>query len=119
MTEPIEYAALAEERPTTRQIFIAWEKLRIVYIGVLAIPTILILISVLNGGRRPFGVVAFNAIVGAVTANLCYFAGPAVESYANWLGMRSTMWLRVTLFVLGTLFSLLLGVPFLIFSAAF
>jgi hypothetical protein len=43
-----------------------------------------------------------------VVANLCYFAGPIVETYIVWLGFRAA-WVRIVLFVLGTLFSCILA----------
>ncbi|NND95703.1 MAG: hypothetical protein HKN47_00070, partial [Pirellulaceae bacterium] len=48
-------------------------------------------------------------IPGAVGANLCFFAGPAIETYVSWLGYRRR-WVRIVLFVSGTLFASLLTI---------
>ena len=54
-----------------------------------------------------------RSIVGAVIANICYFAGPILETYITWLGYRGR-WLRIVLFVLGTLLSCTLALIVLI-----
>ena len=38
---------------------------------------------------------------GAIVANICYFAGPIVETYVRWLGYDGK-WVRWFLFVGGT-----------------
>jgi hypothetical protein len=105
-------ATLAEEIETeqslmgiARRTFLAWEKLRIIYVGLLAAVT-LVMIGVSGALNRP---VVFLVVGGAVFANLAYFAGPMVETYLRWLGYRRA-WLRWVMFIGGTLFSMILAV---------
>jgi hypothetical protein len=98
-----------------RRVFLAWEKLRVVYNAVLGLE-VLILIPWLYGSYVPeaegdmvdAATLWILVIEGAVIANICYFSGPLLESYVRWLGMRTPV-VRVLLFVLGTLFTLLLA----------
>ncbi len=83
-----------------RRVFLAWEKLRIAFIGILAVPTILMLAASSQVNLSLFILIGF----GAVVANVCYMAGPIFETYMQWLGIR-TLWLRATLFAAGTLFT--------------
>lgn len=91
-----------------RDSLLAWEKLRIVYIGVLAVVTIMAM--VLNGA--PSAEQALLTIECAIVANLAYFAGPIVDTYIRWLGYRRA-WPRWAMFVGGTILSILLAVAVL------
>ena len=90
-----------------REIFVAWERLRFVYVAILGVVTIGLAMSDVS---RALMSVAFwgTVFVGALVANVCYFAGPIAETYVSWLGYRAT-WLRMTLFILGTLLSCMLA----------
>lgn len=107
-TETVDYVPAESVWGIARATFLAWEKLRLVYIVTLGAATV-----ALSFVDRPLLLYSFKfwaeVGVGAVVANLCYFAGPAIETYATWLGVR-TPWIRPTLFVLGTLFTFLLAV---------
>ena len=90
-----------------RSTFLAWEKRRFIYIGVLAV------VSVAMGAVLPSTPVLtplfwMTVVVGAIPANLCYFAGPIVETYVRWLGFRVSL-LRPALFFAGTLFAAVLA----------
>ena len=92
-------------QPTTlgqigKRVFLEWEKLRLAYIGILVIFTVLI--GLPQWGNPAFWVVAF---FGAIVANVCYFLGPIVETYVTWLGLRSLA-VRWSMFILGTLFTM-------------
>ena len=80
-------------KPTFR----AWERLRIVFLILLGMLTILL------AGPN---ITRFRTLVliaeGTIVANVCYFAGPLVETYVRWLGYNS-QWLRWFLFIGGTL----------------
>jgi len=90
-----------------KSTFLAWEKLRLVYIGVLA--AITLLLAVLDPSKALASPRFWMLVIeGAVIANVCYFAGPVIETYVTWLGFRGR-WLRYSLFGLGTLFSCLLA----------
>ena len=115
-SSPVSPAA-AEDRPAAereslgtiaRRTFLAWEKLRLVYIAVLAV------FALLFGLLDPSNMLAsmrfwMFVLEGAIIANICYFAGPVIETYVFWLGFRGN-WLRIVMFVVGTLFSCVLFV---------
>lgn len=71
---PVSLGAIA------RATFLAWEKLRWLYVAVLVALTLLL--GLLGGAElftsRRFW---FVAVEGAVAANVCYLAGPAAETY--------------------------------------
>ena len=88
-----------------RAVFLAWEKLRIVYVIILCMVTLM-----LTGSTGFYNLRILRLIVeGAVVANLAYFAGPIVETYVRWLGYER-MWPRWLMFGSGTLLSIVLAV---------
>ena len=91
-------------RQIARTTFLAWERLRLIYISVLGVLTLLL-------GWGSFGVFEYwlTVAAGAVVANVCFFAGPIVETYITWLGYQGK-WLRTLLFTVGTLFTCVLAV---------
>ncbi len=63
-----------------KPVFIAWEKLRVVYVAVVG-PFCR---SVT--GPQLLKLHTFVTIAGeAILANLCFFAGPCLETYVRWL----------------------------------
>ncbi|MGI9516227.1 MAG: hypothetical protein ACR2NP_04210 [Pirellulaceae bacterium] len=93
-----------------RRIFVDWELLRILYnlilVGVVTVFVIWEGTHVLSDKR--FWI---YMVQSAVVANLCFFAGPLLESYLEFLGVRERIsWLRSILFVAGTLLSIVLAV---------
>ena len=88
-----------------RQTFLAWEKLRVVYVAVLAVITILLIAP--SGFLNPR--LLLLTAEGAVIANIAYFAGPTIETYMKWLGYDRA-WPRWVMFAGGTLFSIILAV---------
>ena len=83
-----------------KRTFIAWEKLRLLYLLICGIVTF----ASAYFSRVSFGAIEFFAaiIVGGVFANVCYFAAPVVETYMSWIGLKSQA-IRISLFVVGTL----------------
>ena len=85
-----------------QSIFLRWERLRVLYnlalVCVVLFPT---------GGTFQFPSLRELPVlaIGAVLANLCYLAGPIVEAYLAWLGLR-TRWVTAALFFGGVLVSL-------------
>lgn len=104
----IEYAdtgSTREESPkfldAAKRICIEWEKLRILYNGAL-----IALVVYLVDSTQPAMFQTFDFWVtcglGAVAANLCFFAGPLCETYLYWIGVR-TATVRWSLLLVGTL----------------
>lgn len=88
-----------------RTVFLAWEKLRVVYVIILSVVTLMLT------GTTGFSnwQVLRLIIEGAVVANVAYFAGPTIETYIRWLGYER-MWPRWLMFGSGTLLSIVLAV---------
>ncbi len=91
--------------PIARGVFLAWEKLRVVYLIILALITILLTVA---GGVLNLAIVR-TIILGAVFANVAYFAGPTVETYVRWLGYNRN-WPRWVMFICGMLISIILTI---------
>lgn len=91
-----------------RNVFLAWEKLRIIYLGILTLFTFFL---VGFSGLLNYSVV-MSIVFGAFFANVLYFAGPVIDTYIRWLGYRSS-WPRWVMFVCGTILSLLLALGLL------
>lgn len=90
-----------------RSTFLAWEKLRFLYIGLLGTFTLILC------GREIVNIeILIMVIGGAFIANVCYFAGPILETYVSWLGLKGK-WFRWLLFTVGTLFTTVLSVALL------
>ena len=88
-----------------RSVFLAWEKLRIAYVILLALITVL-----LTGVTGILNLRLLRLIVlGAVVANVAYFAGPTIETYVRWLGYNRA-WPRWFMFIGGTLISIVLTI---------
>lgn len=84
-----------------KPVFRSWEKLRVVYVGLLTLLTLVLL------GRELLTLrVLAEVVFGAIAVNVAFFAGPILETYVRWLGYRGPF-LRWVLFGLGTLFSIL------------
>lgn len=110
-------AALVAESPTetlgsiAKQTFFAWEKLRLIYVAILGVETILIGLTGDGAAWDPgFWLIV---ILCAMVANVCFFAGPILETYVRWLGFP-TKALRWVLFIAGTLFTGLLAMVCLV-----
>ncbi len=84
--------------------FLAWEKLRLLYVLILAAFTLIVV--------DPLGIFdpryTFAILGGAFVANLAYFAGPLLETYIRWLGYDRS-WPRWFFFIGGTLLSMMLA----------
>lgn len=85
-----------------RVVFLAWERLRLIYLFVLAVVTLL-----MTGAQLMQLQMLALVLGGAVMANLCFFAGPIIETYVRWLGYQRT-WVRWFLFVGGLILSMVL-----------
>ncbi len=104
-------ASLAEESMTldalARRTFLAWEKLRVLYVA------ILVAITLATAALHGLGMLAtvkfwITTGVGAVFANIAFLAGPVVETYVRWLGYRGEV-LRPILFCVGSVFACVLA----------
>jgi hypothetical protein len=79
-----------------REVFFGWERLRVVYNGVLVALT---LVCGLGSVADP----KFwsTAVFGAVLTNVCFCVGPVLEGYATWYFGRPVRVVRWGLFLLG------------------
>jgi len=103
-TKQIESASNLSE--IAKRTFLAWEKLRLAYLAILALVTVASFFVI---GNVSVGEFIFAAVFGGILANVCYFAAPMVETYIGWLGFP-TRALRIALFALGTGFTALMAV---------
>jgi hypothetical protein len=87
-----------------RRIFLRWERLRIVYNAALVV-VVMALVAILYEPEIEWALLGWRCVVGAVIANLCFFAGPAAEAYLNWLGVRNRA-VTAIFFLMGLVFSL-------------
>ncbi|MCM2373222.1 hypothetical protein [Aporhodopirellula aestuarii] len=88
-----------------RRTFLAWEKLRIAYVAILTLITVLLVGPAGFLNRR----LLLLILEGAVFANFAYFAGPTIETYVKWLGY-SRRWPRWVMFIGGTLIATILTI---------
>ena len=95
-------------RQIARRTFIAWEKLRLIYLFVLAAVT-LFLLEMFRLTTEPAA--WFDVMAGTVVANILYLLGPACETYVRWLGApaRAAIAFRVVAFVIGTMIAVVLA----------
>jgi hypothetical protein len=93
-----------------KPVFISWEWLRIVYILLLGALTMMLTIpgAIYNGSQLLTLRGLIMIAVGAIVANVCYFAGPIIETYVRWLGY-SRKWVRWFLFAGGTVLTAILA----------
>lgn len=98
------------QKPALREIVIGWERLRLLYNALLALPGILVMVTMMSD----FGMGVIEAILGAsfvaVGANLCFLLGPLLELYLRGIFRKGEplgrgRWL---IFGSGTLLSLFL-----------
>ena len=105
--DPTLVAELAPDGPTptlgriAKRVFLAWEKLRVLYIAIAGAVTLLL-------GLPHVHKIEFwgTVIVGGLVSNACFFLGPVAETYLTWLGLHAK-WLRSLLFAMGTLFTII------------
>jgi len=87
-----------------KPFFQKWEKLRSWYNVILA--TVLVVSHAPHMGvlfLEPMALLIW--LIGAVLANICFLAGPLVEAYVSWLGIRSR-YVMPLLFIGGVLISI-------------
>ena len=86
-----------------RETFLAWERLRVAYVAVLAGLCSLLALAC-GPGTYADPLFWVNCGIGAVGANLAFFAGPLAENYLGWLGVPRRP-VRFVAFAAGLLFS--------------
>ena len=125
MSNPYSSPAESSEMPITaatqpqdsldtiaRRTFLAWEKLRLIYLAICGGVTLLL---GMTGAIEGLGTWEYwqRVIAGGIFANVMYFAGPVMETYLTWLGSKS-LWPRYILFAAGTLFTVVLAIGSLV-----
>ncbi len=88
------------------EVFVAWEWLRIWYNVVLACVA-LVAILLIEPSLLLDVMILEQLAVAAIGANACFLAGPLLEGYVTWW-WRPARWLRMPVFILGTLGACLL-----------
>ena len=91
--QPLSIGAVA------RPVFLRWERLRLPYNAILAALTLW-----WHGRMLTVWMVWILLALCAFGANVCFLAGPLVESYLAWLGFRSR-WTAPALFLGGVMIS--------------
>lgn len=90
-----------EDTASARDVFLAWERRRLVYNAVLVVAT---LVGMATNARASLLDAPFRRFLlyGSVVANVLYCAGPVAEGYLAWMGAprRSA---RALVFTLGCL----------------
>lgn len=92
---------------SAREVFLAWERLRVPYNLLLLVATCFALPFAWADWVQPRRVF-LGLVFGAIVANVCFCAGPCAEGLLHLLGARRNG-ARICLFAAGTLFSLLLA----------
>ena len=96
-----------------RETFLAWERLRVVY--VLTLGGLCGTLALLCGpGTYADPAFWLDCVVAGLAANVAFFAGPVGESYAGWLGVPRRP-VRFALFGAGLAFSALLAAVCVLF----
>lgn len=101
-----------------KEVFLAWEKLRVIYNAILLLVATILLANAYWPGNDLHPDVEFSSVLikimaCAVAANALYFLGPIVESYIRWLGADGRYW-RFVFFGAGFAISLLIEVGLLV-----
>ncbi|MCW1912764.1 hypothetical protein OJ996_04220 [Luteolibacter sp. GHJ8] len=101
-----------DQRLAMREIVVGWERLRLLYNAILAVPGLLVLSAMTGEYGMPALTAVLSAVFVAVGANLCFLLGPLAELYLRGIFRRGQplgrgRWL---LFGSGTLLSLFLFV---------
>ena len=109
MDDDLATPARAATGPTAREVFLSWERYRLVYNLVLAAVAVLSL--AIDGRLELLGDGGFwwHLVMRAVGANLCFGVGPWLEGWLRLAGEDGPTVRRV-LFVLGTGLAALLTV---------
>jgi hypothetical protein len=94
---------------SARRICVEWEKMRILYNGAL-IAWVVYLVETTKPAQFESVDFWITCVVGAIAANVSFFAGPLAETYFHWIGFRHWS-IRWAILLIGTqLTALLAGV---------
>ena len=85
--------------PVAKRTFRAWEKLRLLYNGILIFICVAYAAAWSSLMNIEFWLLS---IAGAIFCNACFLLGPIVETYVAWLGYRTEK-LRLAFMIAGTL----------------
>lgn len=96
--------------PQLRKMLVSWEKLRLLYNGVLLVLGVLLLFAFFSPAflSAYWLDVMFGSLMVAVMANIAFFLGPLVEAYTTaFLGLQWRSGARVVVLLAGLIFSAL------------
>ncbi|MGF1580686.1 MAG: hypothetical protein ACFCD0_15090 [Gemmataceae bacterium] len=107
LTHSIPYDVVTDQ-PKAMDVFLAWEKLRVIYNGIVfAVP---LLFSIIDASRgHDFVRSLYSRLLKAILlANVCFCCGPVLEGYIVWLFKADRKLCRKWLFLGGFLMSLVM-----------
>ncbi len=91
-----------------RDIVIGWERMRILYNIILFLVGVTAIFVMMRAPYFELAEVILPAIMFGIFANICFCAGPTTETYIRVIfNTQDVKTLRLSLFILGTLFSLI------------
>ena len=92
---------------TVKQVFLRWERWRVAY-NLTLVGLVIALAIAWGDANSNWSRLAIECVLGAIVANLCYFAGPAADAYLRWLGVEYRA-IAPCLFACGLLFTMWLA----------
>ena len=118
-------ATLVNNRSQTEDRFhdvgktvVAWERLRLIYNIVMGVFVAAVVGFSQALIARDYRQVLAEIAAGGVAANLCFCAGPIVDGYLTWFGIRNR-WVTIILFIAGTILTMLLALVVIVFPMIF
>ena len=109
-------APFPDQKPALRELVLAWERFRLLYNALLALPGLLILFTLITMESAGVVEVLVMGILVAIGANVCFLLGPVTELYLRGLFRQGEPLGRgrLLIFGCGTLLSLMLFVLFFV-----
>ena len=91
-----------------RDIVVGWERMRVLYNIILFLVGITAIFVMMRAPFFELAEVILPAIAFGIFANICFCAGPVTETYIRVIfNSQDVKTLRISLFILGTLLSLI------------
>lgn len=106
MTEPNPYAppnspAVAKDRAALGELVRGWEKLRLIYNGIMILPGLGVLVLWITRQNLPIPVAVVGGILVGIGANVAFMLGPLAELYLRGIFRNGASLGRGRLLILG------------------